>query len=843
MKSKKKIWVKISLITFLIVIGILIFASNSNEKISVVSETFESINSWKIYDYEQDYLSNDVSTITVEDVGYNGKSLCIRSEALNDARVYKKLRVEPNSYYKVSIDACSETNGEGKGASISAIGSVQAYDIGDTDGIWKSYEMFFQTTSLQNVIELSFGLGGYSSVSEGYAFYDNLKIEKVEYLPINKTAIIFTDAYENTDTTVEKTEDKISKAIFVVCVILLLVLAIFVEKKLNSEVEECNFEKKDFIVVSILTIICACVSFYKLGDMKMASNYWKAGKSGEYVTVEFESEVSLDEIAYLGNVPTGGYYKVSFSKDNENYTNWITLGETEETATSLKKPKTAFLEWHYEKLLNIECKYVKIEAIEPNWAINEIAFFSKNNENKYEIIPLEVIYSYYTEKSDGTPEMLFDEQDLVPEYRTYMNGTYFDEVYFPRTAYEQLKGWSVYEITHPPFGKILMSLGILIFGMNPFGWRFMGTLAGVLIVPLMYIFAMKLFKNRKYAIISTFIIMLDFMRLSHSRLATIDSFATLFVLSMYFFMFNYFLSIPNFLKKDKKNFEEYDFESEEHKKRYKKSLKSLLLCGIMFGFGAATKWTCIYSGAGLAFVFFMKNFSEFMQVRKVKKATKKWLLKDFLPTCLWCVLFFVIIPITIYTLSYTVYLPSNSNKSLIEIVLDNQEYMYNYHSKLTATHPYESKWYTWPLDIRPIWIYGDYSLANGYASTIASFGNPAIWWVSTIAIIVSIFYTIRDKDKVGLLLLVAYAFQYIPWMLTTRCTFIYAYFTPIPYAILLLVYCFKKFKWKNKFTKILLAIYLLIVLVMFIKFYPVISGIPVNEEYINSLKWFETWTF
>ena len=189
------------------------------------------------------------------------------------------------------------------------------------------------------------------------------------------------------------------------------------------------------------------------------------------------------------------------------------------------------------------------------------------------------------------------------------------------------------------------------------------------------------------------------------------------------------------------------------------------------------------------------------------------------------------------------YLPSNSNKSLIEIVLENQEYMYNYHSKLTATHPYESKWYTWPLDIRPIWIYGDYSLANGYASTIASFGNPAIWCVSTIAIFVSIFYTIRDKDKVGLLLIVAYAFQYIPWMLTTRCTFIYAYFTPIPYAILLLVYCFKKFKWKNKFTKILLAIYLLIVLVVFIKFYPVISGIPVNKEYINSLKWFETWTF
>lgn len=843
MKNSKKKLIKIFLIFALVVLAFLIFTNKFDNKIKLLSDNFESISSWKIYDYERDYLNNNVSSVKVENIGYNGKSLCIRSDKLNDVRAYKKLSVEPNSYYKVSFDANSKTTGEGKGANVSAIGSVQAYDIGDTNGEWKSYEMFFQTTNGQNKLELSFGLGGYSNVSMGYAYFDNFSIEKIENLPVTKTAIIFTDAYENSEPIVEKEVDKVSRAIFVICVIFLIVLAIFVERKLNSENESYKLEKKDFIIVSILTIICASISFYKLGDNKMASSYWKAGKSGEYVIVELEGEKAVNEIAYLGNVPTGGYYKMSFSNDNETYTAWITLGEVNENSTTLKKAKTSFFEWKYEKYLNYEYKYVKIEAVEPNWAINEIAFFNKNDKDEYEIIPVKVVDMNYTEKSDGTPENLFDEQDLVPDYMTYMNGTYFDEVYFPRTAYEQLKGWSIYEVTHPPFGKILMSLGILIFGMNPFGWRFMGTLAGVLIIPLMYIFALKLFKNRKYAIISVFIMMFDFIRFSHSRLATIDSFATLFALSMYFFMFDYFMSVPNFLKKGKKNSEEYDFESEEHKIRYKKSLKSLLFCGIMFGFGAATKWTCIYSGAGLAFVFFMKNFSEFMQVRKIKKMTKKWLVKDFLPTCLWCVLFFVVIPIFIYVASYTVYMPSNPNKSLIEIAVENQEYMYNYHSKLNATHPYESRWYTWPIDLRPIWLYANYNLPDGKASTIASFGNPAIWWLSTIAIFISIIYTIKDKDKVGLLLLVAYAFQYIPWMLTTRCTFIYAYFTPLPYAIFLLVYCFKKFKWKNKFTKALLAIYLLTVLVLFIRFYPVISGMPVSKDYINSLKWFETWAF
>ena len=42
----------------------------------------------------------------------------------------------------------------------------------------------------------------------------------------------------------------------------------------------------------------------------------------------------------------------------------------------------------------------------------------------------------------------------------------------------------VYETTHPPLGKDLIMVGIALFGMTAFGWRFAGTLFGVLLVPL-----------------------------------------------------------------------------------------------------------------------------------------------------------------------------------------------------------------------------------------------------------------------------------------------------------------------------------------------------------------------
>ena len=72
---------------------------------------------------------------------------------------------------------------------------------------------------------------------------------------------------------------------------------------------------------------------------------------------------------------------------------------------------------------------------------------------------------------------------------------YFDEIYHARTAYEFLHGLPTYENTHPPLGKILISVGIAIFGMNPFGWRIMGTLFGIAMLPFLYLLWKKMTGN------------------------------------------------------------------------------------------------------------------------------------------------------------------------------------------------------------------------------------------------------------------------------------------------------------------------------------------------------------
>ena len=44
-----------------------------------------------------------------------------------------------------------------------------------------------------------------------------------------------------------------------------------------------------------------------------------------------------------------------------------------------------------------------------------------------------------------TGKELIDEQDQISLNPSYYDSTYFDEIYHARTAYEQLKGYRIYE--------------------------------------------------------------------------------------------------------------------------------------------------------------------------------------------------------------------------------------------------------------------------------------------------------------------------------------------------------------------------------------------------------------
>jgi dolichyl-phosphate-mannose--protein O-mannosyl transferase len=98
---------------------------------------------------------------------------------------------------------------------------------------------------------------------------------------------------------------------------------------------------------------------------------------------------------------------------------------------------------------------------------------------------------------------------------------------------------SPYEITHPPLGKIIIMAGMALFGVTPFGWRVMGALFGVFMVPMIYYLARRLLRSGRMAFAAAFMMCWDFMHFAQTRIATIDVFAVFFILCMYYCMARY----------------------------------------------------------------------------------------------------------------------------------------------------------------------------------------------------------------------------------------------------------------------------------------------------------------
>ncbi len=787
-----------SLKAFLVILTLILissFAGCSSEDVSLINGDFEKgandtggVVDW----YRSDYYGNmeegnPFTKFSVVTDGYEGKAVCIENMQKNDARIYQHIDSPTDSKYKIT--AMVKTEGvteEGAGANISVKGFAGTSDrvIGDSD--WQELIYYVNVTDVSEGFDVCLSLGGYSAESIGKAYFDNVKIEKVKAIPADASSVTVWDSTKAQDTEETEVENEwlnnLFKFMFVLVILGLVVYAVILsnktdvaryKKKMSLSVSHGKPDKWDWLIILVMTVIVIVVSFVNLGDTKAASDYWRAQKDGDYVIVEFEEETRVNRYSYSTNIPSSGSYTVYYENSEGVFVEIATITQG------------TFFEWSCTDT-DFTTKKVKVEAKNAGLAINEVAFFNQDAEGNWQLIPVEVVEEVGEERgSNGTPACLFNEQDAAASVRTYMNGTYFDEIYHARTGYEHVNGLSVYETTHPPLGKLLIGLGIKIFGMNPFGWRFMGTLLGTLFVPLMYLFALKIFKKRLYAFSAAFLMMFDFMRFTQTRIATIDTYSVLFVLLMYYYMYDYFTT------------KTYDL-------KFVQSLKPLALSGLFFGIGVASKWTSMYAGAGLAFLFFLAKYLEYQDIQKRRyswpKEKKSWLTSDFLVTCAFCVIVFVVIPAIIYTLCYIPYKPGEPDKDLITIMLDNQVNMFNYHSNLNATHSFSSTWWQWPILYRPIWYYLAPETGEGLRSTISSFGNPAIWWTGIGALVMSVIVAWKKRDKKMVVVFVAVAMQFCPWMLVTRCTFIYHFFTSVPFVILMIIYCAKYIIESKKIT-------------------------------------------
>lgn len=587
---------------------------------------------------------------------------------------------------------------------------------------------------------------------------------------------------------------------------------------LDRSAVDSRFYRRDWAALLLVTLAYACFAFSHLGDTQTALTSWTP-QQGESVVLEADGECAT--LTYLpGIAPDSAHYaarvgvniQVETSQDGETWTDCGTLTDG-----------SVFAWKQYQ--LSTPGRYVRLTALDGSVTLNEASLFYTGTRVQATVL-----------SRDPAAQALVDEQQVVPAYTTYENSTYFDEIYHARTAYEHILGLEPYENTHPTLGKLIISLGIRIFGMNPFGWRFMGALFGVLMLPVLYHLLKQLFGRTRLCTAGTLLFAFDFMHFTQTRIATIDTYAVFFLLLMYDAMLV-------FLRRDLL------------RDSWKKLLPPLLACGVFTGLGIAAKWTAAYGALGLAALFFGKLLFTYWDARRRGEETVPLLMKCG-KLCAWCCLFFLALPFGIY---FGAFLPittlSHNAGNLWGAFWNYQVTMFRYHSTLEATHSFASPWYEWPLDIRPIWYFaGD--TQEGY-STISAFGNPLLWWAGIPALGAAACLWWKERFRWAGLVLAGFLSVYLPWVLVPRLTFIYHYFTAVPFLVVALCGVFSLLYQRGGFARqltfpggiqcsgatLLLAAFTAACLLLFAVYFPVLSGSPTTRDYANALELFETWYF
>lgn len=575
---------------------------------------------------------------------------------------------------------------------------------------------------------------------------------------------------------------------------------------------ESEYSALDRALMLGITAVYAITAFLNLGVNSAPQSFCKFEAQGEYALIELGEPTDIGAVVYYTGLCTGDYY-LQFSTDGQTWRNqenmsqkyselfkWLKAGLTEDTG---------------------RVKFIRIISGDRLW-LGELAIYDTDGM----MIDAESL-SY----PEGCAT-LFDEQDTVPDAPSYLNSSYFDEIYHARTAYENIVGEYPYEISHPPLGKLIISLGIRMFGMTPFGWRFMGTLMGVAMLPLMYIFLKKMFGGTAVPACVTGLMAADFMHFAQTRIATIDSYAVFFIILMYLFMYRYLIS-------------------DRGKKR--DWLLPLALSGLFFGLGAASKWTCIYAGAGLGVLWLIDRIRRGLAARKSEKPDAMGeYIRETVDNILWCILFFVLLPCVIYYISYFPYGQASGmsgmgmffKREYLDLVISNQKYMFNYHSGVNSTHPYSSRWWQWVLNIRPILYYLEYYPFD-MKSSIGAFVNPMLCWGGLAAMLCMIYLTFFRRDRKAEFILIGYLAQLVPWMFISRITFEYHYFPATVFLLLALGHVFDTVRRSHREWKRVVFSFTAVSVILFIVFYPVLSGVEVSTWYTTSfLRWLsKTWPF
>jgi protein-O-mannosyltransferase-like protein len=113
----------------------------------------------------------------------------------------------------------------------------------------------------------------------------------------------------------------------------------------------------------------------------------------------------------------------------------------------------------------------------------------------------------------------------------------------------------------------------------------------------------------------------------------------------------------------------------------------------------------------------------------------------------------------------------------------------------SATHPYSSRWWSWPLMLRPIAYWQSFP-KTGDVQTVWGGGNPLLWWGALTAIMITAVQALERPNLTRWFLVIGYLSYLLIWAWIGRTLFLYHYMASVYFGYLalaiLLADCFNE---------------------------------------------------
>lgn len=368
----------------------------------------------------------------------------------------------------------------------------------------------------------------------------------------------------------------------------------------------------------------------------------------------------------------------------------------------------------------------------------------------------------------------------------------FDEVYFPVFANKYLTGTDFYDV-HPPLGKLIIALGILLFGNEPFGWRIVPALIGTATIPLMAYLYWLLMKDKVGVVLMAMFVAIDGLFIIYSRTSLMDGI-------LFFFIF---LSLVAAMRL--------------------RPMSTGIGAGIVLGLAIAIKWPA--AAILLPMAWFAKKNGKLKQL-------------------LWA------LPFTAITYLVVVYIGQvliGAETPLYASLHWNLDAL-QYHLSIKDTHPWGSQWWTWPIPLRPVLFLYD-SVDQGRIAMETAMGNPLLWIMSTISVlgtVVTGIYQVFWK-KVNITthplfpMMLGFLAFWLPWVGVSRVVFLYHYFPSYGFALVMLIYWLSY--WWKRVPYVVIGFLVLVCIVAGLYMPWSVGWITLSESWIRHLVIVNSWLY